>query len=215
MSRPGGCMKIAEIIIRVCAGIVLVVSIVAVALIAMLRSQRDVLPQIGGHYVELAENSDMAPTASEGTLILLKESNPYVPGDIVAYLNDRNKAAISRIISIDHKTSDVSVDVPYEAMMNALGTPGMSMVSVMPYDPDVVLRGDNSDREVTVKADRIMAKAVFISGIMGMLASMYWNTAWAFLIIAASAVICLWPFRYMKGREPKYKEQDIDGPWMG
>lgn len=207
-------MKVVEIIIRVCAGIILVVSIIAIALIAMLRSQRDVLPKIGDYYVELAGDSDMAPTASEGALILLKEKNPYEPGDVIAYLNDRNQASISRIISIDNKTVGISVDVPYEAMMNALGTPGMGMESVMPYDPEVVLKGDNSDQEVIVAADRIMAKAVFISGILGMLASMYRHTAWAFLIIAASAVICLWPFRYMKNREPKYKEQDIDGPWM-
>lgn len=207
-------MKVAEIIIRICAGIVLVISIIAVALIAMLRSQQDALPQIGGYYVELAENSDMAPTASEGALILLKEQNPYEPLDVIAYLDDRNHASISRIISIDGKSEGVSVEVPYEEMVNALGTPGMAMQSVMPYDPDVVLKGDGTDKRITVAADRIMAKAVFISGILGMLASMYHHTVWAFLIIVASAVICLWPFRYFQEREPKYKEQDIDGPWV-
>ena len=207
-------MKAIEIVIRVCAGIVLVISIAAVALIAMLRSQRDVLPRIGGFYVELAQNADMLPAAPEGALILLKEKNPYVPGDIVAYLDDRNDAAISRIQSIDGKTEDVSVEVPYEELMNALGTPGMSTESIMKEDPDVVLKGDNSDREIVVAADRLMAKAVFISGIMGFLFSMYQHTVWAILIIAASAVICLWPFRYLENREPKYKEQDIDGPWI-
>ena len=206
-------MKTLEIVIRVIAGVILVISIAMVALIAMLRSQRDILPQIGGFYVELAKNSDMMPTAPEGALILLKEKNPYVPGDIVAYLDDRNQASISRIISIDGKTEDVSFEVPYEQMMNELGTPGMSTESVMQYDPDVVLKGDNTDKEVIVAADRIMAKAVFISGFMGLLASMYGNTAWAVTIIIASAVICLWPFR-LRGREPRYKEQDIDGPWI-
>ena len=214
MYHEEGSMRAIEIIIRIFAGIVLAVSIAAVALIAMLKSQRDVLPQIAGHYVTLAENSDMVPAAPEGALILLKEKNPYEPGDIIAYLDDRNKAAVSRIISIDGKTEGVSVEVPYEEMMNALGSPGMSMESVMKYDPDVVLKGDNSDKRVTVAADRIMAKAVFISGFIGFLASMYEHTAWAFLIIAASAVICLWPFRHLQNREPKYKEQDIDGPWI-
>ena len=197
-------MKAIEIIIRICAGIILVISIAAVALIAMLRSQRDVLPKIGNHYVKLAENAE----------VLLKEENPYQPGDIIAYLNDRNQASISRIISIDGKTEDVSVEVPYAELMNALGTPGMSTESVMEEDPDVVLRGDGSDKEVVVAADRLMAKAVFVSGILGFLMSMYQHTVWAFLIIAASAAICLWPFRYLKNREPKYKEQDIDGPWI-
>ena len=208
-----GYMKTLEIVIRVIAGVILVISIAMVALIAMLRSQRDILPQIGGFYVELAKNSDMMPTAPEGALILLKEKNPYVPGDIVAYLDDRNQASISRIISIDGKTEDVSFEVPYEQMMNELGTPGMSTESVMQYDPDVVLKGDNTDKEVIVAADRIMAKSVFISAVLGMLGSMYEHTVWAFLIIIASAVICLWPFRHMS-REPKYKEQDIDGPWI-
>ena len=207
-------MKAIEIIIRICAGIILVISIAAVALIVMLRSQRDVLPKIGNHYVKLAENAEMMPAVQEGALVLLKEENPYQPGDIIAYLNDRNQASISRIISIDGKTEDVSVEVPYAELMNALGTPGMSTESVMEEDPDVVLRGDGSDKEVVVAADRLMAKAVFVSGILGFLMSMYQHTVWAFLIIAASAVICLWPFRYLKNREPKYKEQDIDGPWI-
>ena len=212
--QQAGRMKAIEIIIRICAGIVLVVSIAAVALIAMLRSQRDVLPKIGNHYVKLAENAEMMPAVQEGALVLLKEENPYQPGDIIAYLNDRNQASISRIISIDGKTEDVSVEVPYAELMNALGTPGMSTESVMEEDPDVVLRGDGSDKEVVVAADRLMAKAVFVSGILGFLMSMYQHTVWAFLIIAASAAICLWPFRYLKNREPKYKEQDIDGPWI-
>ena len=207
-------MKAIEIIIRICAGIILVISIAAVALIVMLRSQRDVLPKIGNHYVKLAENAEMMPAVQEGALVLLKEENPYQPGDIIAYLNDRNQASISRIISIDGKTEDVSVEVPYAELMNALGTPGMSTESVMEEDPDVVLRGDGSDKEVVVAADRLMAKAVFVSGILGFLMSMYQHTVWAFLIIAASAAICLWPFRYLKNREPKYKEQDIDGPWI-
>ena len=206
-------MKVVEIIIRICAGIILVISIAAVALIAMLRGQRDVMPQIGGYYVKLAENSDMMPAAPEGALILLKELNPYEPGDIIAYLDDRNQASVSRIVSIGGKTEGVSVEVPYEALMNALGTPGMSTESVRKEDPDVVLKGDNTDRQVVVAADRLMAKSVFISGILGFLMSMYQNTVWAVVIIAASSVICLWPFRHMS-REPKYKEQDIDGPWI-
>ena len=207
-------MKAIEIIIRICAGIILVISIAAVALIAMLRSQRDVLPKIGNHYVKLAENAEMMPAVQEGALVLLKEENPYQPGDIIAYLNDRNQASISRIISIDGKTENVSVEIPYEELKNALGTPGLSTESVMKEDPEVVLQGDSSEKEVVVAADRLMAKAVFVSAILGFLMSMYQNTVWAFLIIAASAVICLWPFRYLKSREPKYKEQDIDGPWI-
>lgn len=214
MLQQAGLMKAIEIIIRICAGIILVISIAAVALIAMLRSQRDVLPKIGNHYVKLAENAEMMPAVQEGALVLLKEENPYQPGDIIAYLNDRNHASISRIISIDGKTENVSVEVPYAELMNALGNPGLSTESVMKEDPDVVLRGDGSDKEIVVAADRLMAKAVFISGILGFLMSMYQHTVWAFLIIAASAVICLWPFRYLKSREPKYKEQDIDGPWI-
>ena len=77
-------MKAIEIIIRICAGIILVISIAAVALIAMLRSQRDAMPKIGSTYVMLAENADMMPAAPEGALILLKELNPYEPGDIIA-----------------------------------------------------------------------------------------------------------------------------------
>ena len=207
-------MKAVEIIIRICAGIILVVSIAAVALIAMLRSQQDVLPKIGGYYVELAENADMMPAVPEGGLVLLKELNPYEPGDIIAYLDDRNQASISRIISIDGKTEGVSVEIPYEELKNALGTPGLSTESVMKEDPLVVLSGDNSEKRVTIAADRLMAKEVFTSGILGFLMSMYQHTVWAFLIIAACAVICLWPFRYLQQREPKYKEQDIDGPWI-
>ena len=207
-------MKAVEIIIRICAGVILVISIAAVALIAMLRSQQDVLPKIGGYYVELAENADMMPAVPEGGLVLLKELNPYEPGDIIAYLDDRNQASISRIISIDGKTEDVSVEVPYEELKNALGTPGLSTESVMKEDPLVVLSGDNSEKRVTIAADRLMAKEVFTSGILGFLMSMYQHTVWAFLIIAACAVICLWPFRYLQQREPKYKEQDIDGPWI-
>ena len=207
-------MKVVEIIIRICAGIILVISIVAVVLIAMLRSQRDILPKIGDHFVELAENAEMIPAVQEGALVLLKEENPYKPGDIIAYLNDRNHASISRIISIGGKTENVSVEIPYEELKNALGNPGLSAESVMKEDPEVVLRGDSSGKEVVVAADRLMAKAVFVSTILGFLMSMYQNTVWAFLIIAASAVICLWPFRYLKSREPKYKEQDIDGPWI-
>jgi len=209
-----GHMKVVEIIIRICAGIILVISIAAVVLIAMLRSQQDILPKIGDYYVELAENAEMIPAVQEGALVLLKEENPYQPGDIIAYLNDRNRASISRIISIGGKTEDVSVDIPYEELKNALGTPGLSAESVMKEDPEVVLQEDSSDIEIVVAADRLMAKAVFISAILGFLMSMYQNTVWAFLIIAASAVICLWPFRYLSSREPKYKEQDIDGPWI-
>ncbi len=209
-------MRVAEIIIRVCAGVVLVISVAVVALLAMIRSQRDVLPQINGYYIELMEGADMVPAAGEGALILLQAKNPFEPGDIVAYLNDRNDASISRIIAIDGKTEDVSVEVPFEKLKNALGNPGISMESVMTDDPDVVLKGDNAGEAetVTVAADRLMAKAVFISGVLGLILSMYQNTLWAFLIIAASAVICIWPFRHLN-REPKYKEQDIDGPWMG
>ena len=206
-------MKAVEIIIRICAGIILAVSIVAVVLIAMLRSQRDVLPRIGDVYVALAQNADMMPAAPEGALILLKEENPFAPGDIIAYLDDRNQASISRIVSIGGKTENVSVEIPYEEMKNALGNPGLTTESVMKENPLVVLSGDNSDKRTTISADRLMAKSVFISGILGFLMSMYQHTAWAFLIIAASAVICLWPFRYLK-REPKYREQDIDGPWI-
>ena len=144
----------------------------------------------------------------------MKELNPYEPGDIIAYLNDRNNASVSRIISIDGKTEGVSVEIPYEELKNALGTPGLSTESVMKEDPLVVLSGDNSEKRVTIAADRLMAKEVFTSGILGFLMSMYQHTVWAFLIIAACAVICLWPFRYLQQREPKYKEQDIDGPWI-
>ncbi len=209
-------MRVAEIIIRVFAGVVLVISVAVVALLTMIRSQRDVLPQINSYYIELMEGTDMVPTAGEGALILLQAKNPFEPGDIVAYLNDRNDASISRIIAIDGKTEDVSVEIPFEKLKNALGNPGMSMESVMTYDPDVELKGDNAGeaKAVTVAADRLMAKAVFISGILGLILSMYQNTLWAFLIIAASAVICIWPFRH-RNRVPKYKEQDIDGPWMG
>lgn len=206
-------MRAIEIIIRVFAGIVLVVSIAAVALIQMLQSQLDVLPKVGDFYVELAVDSVIVPEVQERSLVLLKEENPYKPGDIVAYLDDRNNASISRIISIDGKTEDISVEVPYEELANALGTPGMSIESVMKEDPDLVLKGNNEEAEVVVAADRLMAKAVFVSWIMGLLMSMYQHTAWAFLIIAASAMICLWPFRHLN-REPKYKEQDIDGPWI-
>ena len=102
-------MKAVEIIIRICAGIILAVSIAGVVLIAMLRSQRDVLPKIGDVYVALAQNADMMPAAPEGALILLKEENPFVPGDIIAYLDDRNQASISRIVLIDGKKENVSV----------------------------------------------------------------------------------------------------------
>ncbi len=207
-------MKVLEIIIRVCAGIILVISVVVVALLAMIRSQRDVLPQIQGYYIELMDGSDMVPAAEEGALILLKAKNPFEPGDIVAFLNDRNDASISRIISIGGKTDGVSVEVPFDQMENELGSPGFSAESIMEDDPDIVLKGDNTTEEITVPADRMMAKAVFISGFMGMIISMYQNTFWAFMIIAASAVICIWPFRRLN-RQPKYKEQDIDGPWMG
>lgn len=209
-----GCMKVLEIIIRICAGIVLLISVVVLVLLAMIRSQRDVLPQIQGYYIDLMEGSDMVPAAPEGSLILLKAENPFRPGDIVAYLNDRNDASISRILSIDGRTEDVSVEVPFEELENTLGNPGISTESVMDENPDLVMKGDNGTEEITVPADRLMAKAVFISAVLGLIISMYQNTVWAFLIIAASAVICIWPFRHLN-REPKYKEQDIDGPWMG
>ena len=79
-------MKAIEIVIRVCAGIVLVISIAAVALIAMLRSQRDVLPRIGGFYVELAQNADMLPAAPEGALILLKEKWLLYPTSVLTVI---------------------------------------------------------------------------------------------------------------------------------
>ena len=206
-------MKALEIIIRTIAGILLVFSIIVIAIMSSLKGQRDTLPKALGHYVVIMEDSSMAPTASEGALVILKETNPFVPGDIAACLMDNNKATIARILSIDGKTENVSVEVPYKEMANALGNPSISKESIMPDDPELEMGFENGTGNFRMPADRLMAKAVFISGAMGVIVSMYENSFWAFLSIAVFAVICIWPFRH-KPKALVYTEQDEEGPWI-
>ena len=207
-------MKRVETVIRILAGIVLGISIVIIAILSVIRSQRDSLPKILDRYIAIMEDSSMAPAAGQGALVVLKEENPFKVGDIAAFLNDSNRTEISRIVSVNGNTEGVEVVVPFEEMKNALGSPNLTQQSVMADDPMVEMKKDNEVQTETVAADRLMAKAVFISNTWGVFLSMYSNTVWAVLIVAVSAVICIWPFRHSR-KEPEYEDQDLDGPWMG
>jgi hypothetical protein len=197
-------------LIRTVAGIVFIWSILALILVKMVTAQTDVLPEFLGRYWKIMTDDSMAPAFPSGTLVMLKETDPYMVGDVIGYLDDKNKASISRIREIDGRTEDVSVSVPYSSLSNEGGGPGFSAASVMDYDPDVKVRGDTEIETHIFPADRIMAKALFHSRILGYMLRPFENNLIAALYIAISGLIVFWPYD-QKGRPRHYSDEELDG----
>ena len=209
-------MKYVIRIIRIIALVILVWSVLVLIALAGVRNQRDTLPKVFGSYMKLMDDNSMAPTAGKGALVILREENPFEPGDIASYLDDENRVSIGRIKSIGGEVSGVSVTIPYEelkAQAENLSSAGAS--SVMEEDPEVVLTHDADGKETLIPADRLNGKEVFHSQLAGDLVGIYENTPAAAFITILSFLIALWPFGDRRMRKPNYSDRDINGPWIG
>lgn len=203
--------------LRILGLVLLVWSVLSLVLLTSLSRQKDTLPRFMGLTVKLMEDDRMAPAAGRGTLLLLREKNPFEPGDIVSYLDNRNGVSIGRIYTIDDRKEGISVTVPFrdlrEAGENLSG--GMDLESVMEEDPTIQIRTDADRRKTRTMADRLTGKVVFRSRWIGRAILLYRNPAAAILLTALSLLLAVWPFRDRGDRRPNYSERDIEGPWIG
>lgn len=202
-------------LVRILAAALFIWSVFTLIVLAGEGNQKDTLPKTFFGYVKLMDDDSMAPAAGRGSLVVLRETNPFRPGDIASYLDDQNRVMIRRILSIGGSTEDVSVEVPYEELRAAaanLAAGADPASKVMPDDPDIVMVSDADGTTETIPADRLNGKAVMVSAALGAMLMAYRNPAAAAFLLIVSFLLMTWPFgRHVSGR-PKFSERDIHGP---
>lgn len=183
-------MRVLTGMIRFISGVLLFLALALVVVLALLRTQKSDLPQIGGYYLKMVPEGSVSEGTQEKALFLLKRNSSYTTGDVIAYLNDEGDVSLGKIRSIGGKTEGASAEVPYGLLENGAGSPTFGGgSSAMADDPSVETAEDS------FPADRILAKEVFSSAYLGFIVSIFSEPISGFAVLAVLALLAFMPWR--------------------
>ena len=183
-------MKVLTGIIRFVSGVLLFLALAFAVVLALFRTQKSDLPQIGGYYLKIAPGGSVSEEFEEEALILLKRKERYTTGDVIAYLDDEGDVSLGKIRSINGETEGAFVEVPYSLLESGAGSPTFGGgSSAIADDPTV------ETAEAVFPADRILAKEVYASGFLGFLVKIFSKPLSGFAVIAVLAILAFMPWR--------------------
>ena len=183
-------MKVLTGIIRFVSGVLLFLALAFAVVLALFRTQKSDLPQIGGYYLKIAPGGSVSEEFEEEALILLKRKESYTTGDVIAYLDDGGDVSLGKIRSINGETDGVSAQVPYSLLESGAGSPTFGGgSSAIADDPTI------ETAEAVFPADRILAKEVYASGFLGFLVKIFSKPLSGFAVIAILAILAFMPWR--------------------
>ena len=183
-------VKVLTGIIRFVSGVLLFLALAFAVVLALFRTQKSDLPQIGGYYLKIAPGGSVSEEFEEEALILLKRKERYTTGDVIAYLDDGGDVSLGKIRSINGETDGVSAQVPYSLLESGAGSPTFGGgSSAIADDPTV------ETAEAVFPADRILAKEVYASGFLGFLVKIFSKPLSGFAVIAILAILAFMPWR--------------------
>ena len=183
-------VKVLTGIIRFVSGVLLFLALAFAVVLALFRTQKSDLPQIGGYYLKIAPGGSVSEEFEEEALILLKRKESYTTGDVIAYLDDGGDVSLGKIRSINGETDGVSAQVPYSLLESGAGSPTFGGgSSAIADDPTV------ETAEAVFPADRILAKEVYASGFLGFLVKIFSKPLSGFAVIAILAILAFMPWR--------------------
>ena len=183
-------VKVLTGIIRFVSGVLLFLALAFAVVLALFRTQKSDLPQIGGYYLKIAPGGSVSEEFEEEALILLKRKESYTTGDVIAYLDDGGDVSLGKIRSINGETDGVSAQVPYSLLESGAGSPTFGGgSSAIADDPTV------ETAEAVFPADRILAKEVYASGFLGFLVKIFSKPLSGFAVIAVLAILAFMPWR--------------------
>ena len=183
-------VKVLTGIIRFVSGVLLFLALAFAVVLALFRTQKSDLPQIGGYYLKIAPGGSVSEEFEEEALILLKRKERYTTGDVIAYLDDEGDVSLGKIRSINGETDGVSAQVPYSLLESGAGSPTFGGgSSAIADDPTV------ETAEAVFPADRILAKEVYASGFLGFLVKIFSKPLSGFAVIAILAILAFMPWR--------------------
>jgi hypothetical protein len=176
--------------IRFISGVLLFLALALAVVLALLRTQKSDLPQIGGYYLKMVPEGSVSEGIQEKALFLLKRNSSYTTGDVIAYLNDEGDVSLGKIRSIGGKTEGASAEVPYGLLENGAGSPTFGGGSSAMADDPLVETAEDS-----FPADRILAKEVYSSACLGFLVSIFSEPISGFAVLAVLALLAFMPWR--------------------
>ena len=183
-------VKVLTGIIRFVSGVLLFLALAFAVVLALFRTQKSDLPQIGGYYLKIAPGGSVSEEFEEEALILLKRKERYTTGDVIAYLDDGGDVSLGKIRSINGETDGVSARVPYSLLESGAGSPTFGGgSSAIADDPTI------ETAEAVFPADRILAKEVYASGFLGFLVKIFSKPLSGFAVIAILAILAFMPWR--------------------
>ena len=183
-------VKVLTGIIRFVSGVLLFLALAFAVVLALFRTQKSDLPQIGGYYLKIAPGGSVSEEFEEEALILLKRKESYTTGDVIAYLDDGGDVSLGKIRSINGETDGVSARVPYSLLESGAGSPTFGGgSSAIADDPTI------ETAEAVFPADRILAKEVYASGFLGFLVKIFSKPLSGFAVIAVLAILAFMPWR--------------------
>lgn len=183
-------VKVLTGIIRFVSGVLLFLALAFAVVLALFRTQKSDLPQIGGYYLKIAPGGSVSEEFEEEALILLKRKERYTTGDVIAYLDDEGDVSLGKIRSINGETEGAFAEVPYSLLESGAGSPTFGGgSSAIADDPTV------ETAEAVFPADRILAKEVYASGFLGFLVKIFSKPLSGFAVIAVLAILAFMPWR--------------------
>ena len=183
-------VKVLTGIIRFVSGVLLFLALAFAVVLALFRTQKSDLPQIGGYYLKIAPGGSVSEEFEEEALILLKRKERYTTGDVIAYLDDEGDVSLGKIRSISGETEGAFAEVPYSLLESGAGSPTFGGgSSAIADDPTV------ETAEAVFPADRILAKEVYASGFLGFLVKIFSKPLSGFAVIAVVAILAFMPWR--------------------
>ena len=183
-------VKVLTGIIRFVSGVLLFLALAFAVVLALFRTQKSDLPQIGGYYLKIAPGGSVSEEFEEEALILLKRKERYTTGDVIAYLDDEGDVSLGKIRSINGETEGAFAEVPYSLLESGAGSPTFGGgSSAIADDPTI------ETAEAVFPADRILAKEVYASGFLGFLVKIFSKPLSGFAVIAVLAILAFMPWR--------------------
>ena len=183
-------VKVLTGIIRFVSGVLLFLALAFAVVLALFRTQKSDLPQIGGYYLKIAPGGSVSEEFEEEALILLKRKESYTTGDVIAYLDDEGDVSLGKIRSINGETEGAFAEVPYSLLESGAGSPTFGGgSSAIADDPTI------ETAEAVFPADRILAKEVYASGFLGFLVKIFSKPLSGFAVIAILAILAFMPWR--------------------
>ena len=183
-------VKVLTGIIRFVSGVLLFLALAFAVVLALFRTQKSDLPQIGGYYLKIAPGGSVSEEFEEEALILLKRKERYTTGDVIAYLDDEGDVSLGKIRSINGETEGAFAEVPYSLLESGAGSPTFGGgSSAIADDPTM------ETAEAVFPADRILAKEVYASGFLGFLVKIFSKPLSGFAVIAVLAILAFMPWR--------------------